>query len=169
MIQKSTHQPRLNSRQLPSVSVTRCCHRPSSDGPLTTNTSVSCQGEEIDKKSLGDFADIERRGWGEFSLIFSSTPNAGSQRLSELLKQPYDLYKGGWCDQYMSGLINQVSQANDDAMSQEVHLTFIIQLSPTSYHTKTLLVSSRVAPATSDPFSHHLIIHHTLFFISLRL
>ncbi|CAG0921300.1 unnamed protein product, partial [Notodromas monacha] len=44
----------------------------------------------------------------------------GSQRLSELLRQPYDLYKGGWCDQYMCGLVNQVAQAMDDSVTQEV-------------------------------------------------
>jgi len=43
-----------------------------------------------------------------------------SQRLSEMLRQPYDLYKGGWCDQYIMGLVNQVAQAMDDAISQEV-------------------------------------------------
>ncbi|CAG0923541.1 unnamed protein product, partial [Notodromas monacha] len=44
----------------------------------------------------------------------------GAQRLSELLRQPFDLFKGGWSDQYMSGLVNQVSQGMDEAMSQEV-------------------------------------------------
>ncbi|MCL4126202.1 UNVERIFIED_CONTAM: hypothetical protein GTU68_019581 [Idotea baltica] len=43
-----------------------------------------------------------------------------SQRLSEMLRQPYDLYKGGWCDQFMMGLCNQVAQAMDDAVTQEV-------------------------------------------------
>ena len=32
----------------------------------------------------------------------------GSQRLSEMLQQPYDLYKGGWADNYIMGMINQV-------------------------------------------------------------
>lgn len=32
----------------------------------------------------------------------------GSQKLSEMLQQPYDLYKAGWADAYMMGLINQV-------------------------------------------------------------
>ncbi|KZS09370.1 Chorion peroxidase [Daphnia magna] len=44
----------------------------------------------------------------------------GAQRLSQMLRQPYDLYKGGYCDQYVSGLMNQVSQAMDGSMSQEV-------------------------------------------------
>lgn len=44
----------------------------------------------------------------------------GSQRLSEMLQQPYDLYKGGWADTYMMGLINQVAQAFDDSVTQEV-------------------------------------------------
>ena len=44
----------------------------------------------------------------------------GSQRLSELLMQPYDLYKGGYVDTYMLGLINQVAQAYDDSITQEV-------------------------------------------------
>ena len=37
-----------------------------------------------------------------------------------MLRQPYDLYKGGMVDQYISGLMNQVSQAMDDSMTQEV-------------------------------------------------
>ena len=32
----------------------------------------------------------------------------GSQKLSEMLQQPYDLYKAGWADAYLMGLINQV-------------------------------------------------------------
>ena len=44
----------------------------------------------------------------------------GSQRLSEMLQQPYDLYKGGWADTYMLGLTNQVAQAYDDSVTQEV-------------------------------------------------
>ena len=44
----------------------------------------------------------------------------GSQKLSELLQQPYDLYRAGWADQYLGGLLNQVSQAMDHAVTQEV-------------------------------------------------
>jgi len=44
----------------------------------------------------------------------------GSQRLHELLQQPYDLYKGGWVDSYIMGLINQVAQAYDNSVTQEV-------------------------------------------------
>lgn len=43
-----------------------------------------------------------------------------SQRLSEMLQQPYDLYKGGWVDTYLLGLLNQVAQAFDDSITQEV-------------------------------------------------
>jgi peroxidase len=43
-----------------------------------------------------------------------------SQRLSEMLQQPYDLFKGGWADTYMLGLVNQVAQAFDDSITQEV-------------------------------------------------
>jgi hypothetical protein len=44
----------------------------------------------------------------------------GSQRLHELLQQPYDLYKGGWIDSYIMGMINQVAQAYDNSITQEV-------------------------------------------------
>ena len=52
-----------------------------------------------------------------------------------MLQQPYDLYKAGWADAYLMGLINQVrdwfiddnfdkflqvAQAFDDSVSQEV-------------------------------------------------
>jgi len=49
-----------------------------------------------------------------------NSPSIGAERLSKMLRQPYDLYKGGYCDQYISGLMNQVSQAMDPSMSQEV-------------------------------------------------
>ncbi|XP_069705642.1 peroxidase-like isoform X2 [Periplaneta americana] len=44
----------------------------------------------------------------------------GAQRLSEVLKRPFDLYKPGWYDQYVVGLVNQVAQAMDDGVTQEV-------------------------------------------------
>ena len=37
-----------------------------------------------------------------------------------MLQQPYDLYKAGWADNYMMGLVNQVAQALDDGVTQEV-------------------------------------------------
>jgi len=37
-----------------------------------------------------------------------------------MLQQPYDLYKPGWADGYLMGLINQVAQAYDDSVTQEV-------------------------------------------------
>ena len=44
----------------------------------------------------------------------------GTQKISEMLQQPYDLFKAGWLDSYAMGLINQVAQAADDAVSGEV-------------------------------------------------
>nr|CAD7573838.1 unnamed protein product [Timema californicum] len=44
----------------------------------------------------------------------------GSQRLSEVLKRPFNLYKPGWFDQYVLGLINQVAQSMDSLVTQEV-------------------------------------------------
>ena len=44
----------------------------------------------------------------------------GTQKLSEMLQQPYDLFKAGWFDNYAMGLVNQVAQAADDSMSGEV-------------------------------------------------
>ena len=44
----------------------------------------------------------------------------GSQRLSEMIQQPYDLFKMGWADSYVMGLVNQVAQAMDDSVTQEV-------------------------------------------------
>lgn len=53
-------------------------------------------------------------------LMFLFSKRIAAQRLSEMLRQPYDLYKGGYCDQFVSGLMNQVSQGMDGSMSQEV-------------------------------------------------
>ena len=36
----------------------------------------------------------------------------GSQKLSGMLLQPYDLYKEGWADAYLMGMVNQVSAAS---------------------------------------------------------
>ena len=33
----------------------------------------------------------------------------GSQKLSEMLQQPYDLFKPGWADHYILGMVNQVN------------------------------------------------------------
>ena len=44
----------------------------------------------------------------------------GSQRLSELLQQPFDLFREGYVDTYILGLVNQVAQAFDDSITQEV-------------------------------------------------
>jgi len=44
----------------------------------------------------------------------------GNQPLSQMLQQPYDLFKAGWADQYMVGLMNQVAQAMDDSVTDQV-------------------------------------------------
>lgn len=44
----------------------------------------------------------------------------GSRRFSEMFQQPYDLHKPGWLDQYLLGMVNQASQAMDDAVTSQV-------------------------------------------------
>jgi len=44
----------------------------------------------------------------------------GSQRLHEVLQQPYDLFKSGWLDNLVTGLMNEVAQASDNSVTQEV-------------------------------------------------
>lgn len=44
----------------------------------------------------------------------------GAKRLSEMINKPFDVYNGDTCDQYLTGFMNQISQAVDDAMSQEL-------------------------------------------------
>ena len=44
----------------------------------------------------------------------------GTQKLSEMLQQPYDLFKAGWADQYLMGMVNQVAQAMDDSVTNQV-------------------------------------------------
>jgi len=44
----------------------------------------------------------------------------GTQPLSEMLQQPYDLFKAGWADQYVQGMMNQVAQAMDDSITEQV-------------------------------------------------
>ncbi|XP_039276862.1 chorion peroxidase [Nilaparvata lugens] len=43
-----------------------------------------------------------------------------SKRLSDLIRRPYDLYRAGVMDEYFMGLMNQVAQAMDDSITQEV-------------------------------------------------
>jgi hypothetical protein len=43
-----------------------------------------------------------------------------SKRLSDLIRRPYDLYRAGVFDEYLMGLMNQVAQAMDDSITQEV-------------------------------------------------
>jgi peroxidase len=45
---------------------------------------------------------------------------AGTQKLHEMIQQPYDLFKPGWADQYVVGMINQVAQAMDDFITSQV-------------------------------------------------
>jgi len=40
--------------------------------------------------------------------------------LSDLIRRPYDLYRAGVLDEYIMGLTNQVAQAMDDSVTQEV-------------------------------------------------
>jgi hypothetical protein len=50
----------------------------------------------------------------------SKYSNLGERRLSEILQQPYDLYEPGAVDEYILGIINQVSQAMDHSITTEV-------------------------------------------------
>ncbi|CAL8144204.1 unnamed protein product [Orchesella dallaii] len=43
-----------------------------------------------------------------------------SRRLRDLIRQPYDLYRAGVIDEYFMGMSNQVAQAMDDSVTQEV-------------------------------------------------
>ena len=56
----------------------------------------------------------------EKEIHFAFPTSSASKRLSELFNQPFDIYQGGIADMYMSGFMNQVSQAVDDAMTAEV-------------------------------------------------
>lgn len=46
--------------------------------------------------------------------------HVGSRRLSELFNRPFDMYQGGVTDRYIAGFMNQVAQAVDDAMTEEL-------------------------------------------------
>jgi hypothetical protein len=60
---------------------------------------------------------------------------AGTQKLHEMIQQPYDLFKPGWADQYVVGMINQVAQAMDDFITSQVShtLTFTGRQPPPLY------------------------------------
>lgn len=46
--------------------------------------------------------------------------SVASKRLSDLIRRPFDLYRAGVFDEYIMGLMNQVAQAMDDSITQEV-------------------------------------------------
>lgn len=48
-----------------------------------------------------------------------------SKRLSEVIRRPYDLYRAGVIDEYFMGLLNQVAQAMDDSVTQEVKMSTV--------------------------------------------
>jgi len=48
--------------------------------------------------------------------------SAASRRLRDLIRQPFDLYRAGVIDEYFMGMANQVAQAMDDSVTQEVRL-----------------------------------------------
>jgi len=45
---------------------------------------------------------------------------SASKKLSDLIRRPFDLYRAGAIDEYLMGLMNQVAQAMDDSVTQEV-------------------------------------------------
>lgn len=45
---------------------------------------------------------------------------SASKKLSDLIRRPFDLYRAGAIDEYLMGLMNQVAQAMDDSITQEV-------------------------------------------------
>lgn len=40
--------------------------------------------------------------------------------MRDLIRQPFDLYRAGVIDEYFMGMANQVAQAMDDSVTQEV-------------------------------------------------
>jgi len=81
--------------------------------------------EKIDPSNANGFATAAYR-FGH-SLLPSTVERwthkhefLGTQKLSELLQQPYDLFKAGWLDNYVMGMVNQVAQAMDESMSAEI-------------------------------------------------
>ena len=60
----------------------------------------------------------------------------GSRRLSEIINKPFDVYNGDVCDQYLTGFMNQISQAVDDSVSQEVTQHFVCTINWTQCVTK---------------------------------
>lgn len=56
----------------------------------------------------------------QFSCSCPTILCAASKRLSDLIRRPFDLYRAGVFDEYLMGLMNQVAQAMDDSITQEV-------------------------------------------------
>ncbi|XP_066937069.1 peroxidase-like [Macrobrachium rosenbergii] len=48
----------------------------------------------------------------------------GSSRLSKLIRQPWDLYRPGFLDQYFTGFLNQPAQAMDDSITHVTNHLF---------------------------------------------
>jgi len=59
-----------------------------------------------------------------------------------MIQQPYDLFKPGWADQYVVGMINQVAQAMDDFITSQV----IVYVNRTSLYEQWQFVLSSILP-----------------------
>lgn len=105
MMQKSIHRLSMLSQQLLSGSVTHCFQLQSKDGAKLINLSVSYL--------MILFSNYIR-------ILMVKCVILASKRLSDLIRRPFDLYRAGVFDEYVMGLLNQVAQAMDDSVTQEV-------------------------------------------------
>lgn len=96
----------IRSHQQLSVSVIHYCQQLLNVGQKHTNSLVR-------SFSIG----IQCSKTYFFSHFLIQT---ASKRLSDLIRRPFDLYRAGVFDEYLMGLMNQVAQAMDDSITQEV-------------------------------------------------
>ena len=83
-------------------------------GPHCDNNSIKCYRYDYNRGvGFPKYFLFPERWSGSQKFI-------GTQKLSEMILQPYDLFKAGWADTYILGMLNQVAQAMDDGVTSQV-------------------------------------------------
>lgn len=108
---------------------TRCYQRQWKDGARLTNSSVRRNFEILQIPSSiylnNSFPRVVFKRW--IFMTLNNDLSVASKRLSDLIRRPFDLYRAGVFDEYIMGLMNQVAQAMDDSITQEVWDFFFLQ------------------------------------------
>lgn len=55
-------------------------------------------------------------------MVFCVQTLLESTKLHELLRQPFDMFRPGYTDTFIMGLVNQLAQVMDEGVTDQVHI-----------------------------------------------